>query len=83
MFKKLRQKLQKFECVRNFEHYLYIERPINKIGNCIYKYTKDDTPKLSKEDCYNIAVNILWNDADAMKKILSYTDENGKRIFPR
>lgn len=72
------------QMIENYDHYWEIERPIKKMGKVIYKCMKGCTPVLSYEDCIGIAMCISWNDADGMKKYLSYTDEaTSERIFPR
>lgn len=83
MLKKIKMKINKMEWKKRLDYYLYIERPINKMGKVIFKQMKGSTPSLSKQDCYGIAMCISWNDADGMKKYLSYTDEYGNRVFPK
>lgn len=88
MRKKIRQFLYKNERLRqiieDIDHYLYINRPIKKMAKVIYKCNRGCTPKLSYDDCVGIAFGIYWNDADEIKKYLSYTSESsGDRIFPR
>lgn len=65
------------------DFYFDIALPINKLTKTIYRVNKGCVPALTKDDCRKIAMCILWNDADGMKEVLSYTNENGDRIFPR
>ena len=60
-------------------------RRINKFANAIWKYALRDSlnPKYTKEDAMKLSIAILWNDADSIKEVLSYTDKNGNRVFPR
>ena len=60
-------------------------RNIRKLTNAIWKYSLKDSlmPKYTKADAGTLAVAIHWNDADEAKKVLSYTDETGQRIYPK
>lgn len=75
MFKKLRVKIDKY----------FFNRNIDKLAKAIWKYAFKSSldPQYTKNDAMEVAINILWNDADDMKKILSYVDEFGNRVFPR
>ena len=75
MFKKLRVKIDKY----------FFNRNIDKLARAIWKYAFKPSldPQYTKNDAMVVAMNILWNDADDMKKILSYVDEFGNRVFPR
>lgn len=60
-------------------------RKIKKLSNAIWKYALKDSinPVYTKEDAITLSIAIYWNDADDTKRVLSYKDENGNRIFPR
>lgn len=60
-------------------------RKIKKLSNAIWKYALKDSidPAYTKEDATRLSIAIHWNDAEDVKKVLSYKDENGNRIFPR
>ena len=75
MFKKLRVKIDKY----------FFNINIDKLARAIWKYAFKPSldPQYTKNDAMEVAMNILWNDADDMKKILSYVDEFGNRVFPR
>lgn len=75
MFKKLKVKI---------DEYLF-NRNINKLAKAIWKYAFKESldPRYTKDDAMEVAINIIWNDADDMKKILSYVDEFGNRVFLR
>ena len=75
MFKKLRVKIDKY----------FFNRNIDKLAREIWKYAFKPSldPQYTKNDAMEVAMNILWNDADDMKKILSYVDEFRNRVFPR
>lgn len=80
--KKIKNWLQKVQCSYD-ERRLY--RNVDKLANAIWKYALKDSqdPKFTKKDAETLSMAIHWNDADDVKKILSYTDEFGDRIFPR
>jgi len=61
------------------------KRKLRKLSKAIWKYGLSDSkdPVYTKKDAYTIAIGIAWNDADEIKKVLSYTDEFGNRNFPR
>ena len=60
-------------------------RKIKKLSKAIWKYALKDSidPVYTKEDAFTLSIAIHWNDAEDAKKVLSYKDENGNRIFPR
>lgn len=62
-----------------------LHRDIDKLSKAIWKYALKDSlePKYTKEDALTLSLAIHWNDADDIKKVLSYTDEFGYRVFPR
>lgn len=62
-----------------------LNRKITKLTNAIWRCGLKESinPKYTKEDAETLAIAILWNDADMTKKVLSYTDDMGQRIFPR
>lgn len=77
----MRRKIQKF--LQPYHEYL-LHRQIRKLSKAIWKYgLKGVMPKFKREDATDIAMGILWNDADMIKRVLSYTNEYGKRVFPR
>ena len=63
----------------------FFNRRIDKLAKAIWKYAFKVSldPKYTKDDAMEVAINLIWNDADGMKKILSYTDEFGNTVFPR
>jgi hypothetical protein len=75
MLEKLRVKIDEY----------FFNRRIDKLAKAIWKYAFKVSldPKYTKDDAMEVAINIIWNDADGMKKILSYTDEFGNTVFPR
>lgn len=75
MFKKIREKIGEY----------FLNRSIDKLSNAIWKYAFKGSlnPQYTKDDAMKAAIGIIWNDADSMKEILSYTDYFGNRIFPR
>lgn len=62
-----------------------LNRKITRLTNAIWRCGLKEfiEPKYTKEDAETLAVAILWNDGDMIKKVLSYTDDMGQRIFPR
>lgn len=77
----MRRRLQRL--LQPYHEYLLI-RQIRKLSKAIWKYgLKGVEPKFKREDATDIAMGILWNDADRIKKVLSYTNEYGTRVFPR
>ena len=60
-------------------------RNARKLTKAVWKYGLSDfiDPVFTKKDANTIAVGIMWNDADQVKRVLSYTDEFGDRVFPR
>ena len=75
MLEKLRVKIDEY----------FFNRRIDKLAKAIWKYAFKVSldPKYTKDDAMEVAINLIWNDADGMKKILSYTDEFGNTVFPR
>lgn len=64
---------------------IFLNRNIDKLATAIWRYSFKGSiePKYTKDDAMEVAINIMWNDADGMKKILSYVDEFGNTVFPR
>lgn len=75
MFKKLKVKIDEY----------FFNRNIDKLAGAIWRYALKGSldPQYTKDDAMEVAINIMWNDADGMKKILSYVDEFGNTVFPR
>lgn len=75
MLKKIKVKIDEY----------FLNRAINKLANAIWRYVFKSTidPQRTKDDAMKVALNIIWNDADGMKEIFSYTDCFGNRVFPR
>jgi len=75
MLKKLKVKIDEY----------FFNRNIDKLAKAIWKYAFKGSisPQYTKDDAMEVAINIIWNDADDMKKILSFTDECGEIVFPR
>lgn len=69
--------------IRKSYDYWNEDRKLRKLTNAIWKYSLKDSiePKFTKEDAETLAIAIAWNDADQTKKVLSYTNEFGTRIF--
>ena len=80
--KKFRMLLQKIR--EPYDEWI-MHRSINKLANAIWKYALKDSlePKYTKNDAYTLSIAIHWNNADEAKKVLSYTNEFGDRVFPK
>lgn len=74
MLKKIKVKIDEY----------LLNRAIDKLAKAIWRYAFKRTidPQRTKDDAMEVALNIIWNDADGMKKVLSYTDCFGNTIFP-
>lgn len=77
---KLKSAIQNKSCHRDE---CFIDRNITKLAKAIWKYCFKYSvePKYSKQDAMTIAMAIFWNDADACKEVLSYTDKFGNRVY--
>lgn len=75
MFKNLKVKIDEY----------FFNRSIDKLAKAIWKYAFKGSlnPQYTKDDAMEVAISIIWNNADGIKKILSYVDEFGNTVFPR